>query len=186
MSLCAHIYSIEYMSTDPHNIRFFAYLSLFTFFMVILVISDNAIQLFVGWEGVGICSYLLINFWYTRIQANKASILAVITNKVGDIALLVGIAVSYGSYHTVDFAVLNACATACDCTDTDVLVDMPCYCLCIGTSDCSLYGILDNDYVLPTYDPFTYVIHGETALNSACLLLMIAAIGKSAQAGLHI
>jgi NADH:ubiquinone oxidoreductase subunit 5 (subunit L)/multisubunit Na+/H+ antiporter MnhA subunit len=62
VSLCAHIYSIEYMRTDPHNVRFFSYLSLFTFFMLLLVVSDNTIQFFLGWEGVGICSYLLINF----------------------------------------------------------------------------------------------------------------------------
>lgn len=62
ISFCAQLYSIEYMRNDPHNIRFFAYLALFTFFMVFLVLSDNMFQLFMGWEGVGICSYLLINF----------------------------------------------------------------------------------------------------------------------------
>lgn len=62
VSLCAHVYSIEYMSADAHIIRFVSYLSLFTFFMIVLVLSDNVLQLFVGWEGVGICSYILINF----------------------------------------------------------------------------------------------------------------------------
>jgi NADH:ubiquinone oxidoreductase subunit 5 (subunit L)/multisubunit Na+/H+ antiporter MnhA subunit len=62
ISLCAHIYSVEYMATDQHRERFVSYLSLFTFFMILLVLSDNALQLFVGWEGVGICSYLLISF----------------------------------------------------------------------------------------------------------------------------
>ena len=75
-----HLYSTEYMKTDPHLPRFMSYLSLFTFFMLILVTADNFIQMFVGWEGVGLCSYLLINFWFTRIQANKAAIKAMIIN----------------------------------------------------------------------------------------------------------
>lgn len=107
VSLCANIYSIEYMNADPHNVRFFAYLSLFTFFMLVLICSDNLLQLFVGWEGVGLSSYLLINFWYTRIQANKSSILAVITNKIGDIALLVSAAMLCNACGSVDFAVMN-------------------------------------------------------------------------------
>nr|YP_010890073.1 NADH dehydrogenase subunit 5 [Praya dubia]WJJ70097.1 NADH dehydrogenase subunit 5 [Praya dubia] len=91
ISLLVHIFSIFYMKEDPHLPRFMSYLSLFTFFMVILVISNNLIQLFIGWEGVGLCSYLLINFWYTRIQANKAAIKAVLINKIGDIGLLLSI-----------------------------------------------------------------------------------------------
>lgn len=74
ISTVVHIYSLSYMEHDPHFNRFIAYLSLFTFFMLILVTANNYIQMFVGWEGVGLCSYLLINFWYTRIQANKAAI----------------------------------------------------------------------------------------------------------------
>ena len=66
ISLLVHTYSIDYMATDPHQPRFMAYLSLFTFFMLVLVSGDNLVQLFVGWEGVGLCSYLLINFWYSR------------------------------------------------------------------------------------------------------------------------
>lgn len=80
ISLLVHLYSMEYMSHDPHLPRFMAYLSLFTFFMLILVTADNLIQMFVGWEGIGLCSYLLINFWFTRIQANKAAIKAMLLN----------------------------------------------------------------------------------------------------------
>jgi NADH-ubiquinone oxidoreductase chain 5 len=83
-----HLYSTEYMSHDPHLPRFMSYLSLFTFFMLILVTADNFIQMFVGWEGVGLCSYLLINFWFIRIQANKAAIKAMILNRIGDFSLL--------------------------------------------------------------------------------------------------
>ena len=71
VSTLVHLYSIEYMAHDPHLPRFMSYLSLFTFFMLFLVSADNYIQMFVGWEGVGLASYLLINFWYNRIQANK-------------------------------------------------------------------------------------------------------------------
>ena len=70
ISMLVHLYSLEYMENDPHLTRFMSYLSLFTFFMLILVTANNFLQMFVGWEGVGLSSYLLINFWFTRIQAN--------------------------------------------------------------------------------------------------------------------
>nr|YP_009905965.1 NADH dehydrogenase subunit 5 [Spirocodon saltatrix]QLH56858.1 NADH dehydrogenase subunit 5 [Spirocodon saltatrix] len=88
ISFFVHLFSTSYMDGDAHLPRFMGYLSLFTFFMVILVTSHNLIQLFIGWEGVGLCSYLLINFWYTRLQANKSAIKAMIVNKVGDIGVL--------------------------------------------------------------------------------------------------
>jgi len=75
---------------EKHNQRFFSYLSLFTWFMIILVTSENLLLMFVGWEGVGICSYLLVNFWYTRIAANQSSISALLTNRVGDCFLTIG------------------------------------------------------------------------------------------------
>ena len=74
VSSLVHIYSIGYMSHDPHNQRFFSYLSLFTFMMIILVTANNFLLMFVGWEGVGVCSYLLVSFWFTRIAANQSSI----------------------------------------------------------------------------------------------------------------
>ena len=87
ISFLVHLYSVEYMKYDPHLPRFIGYLSLFTFFMLILVTADNFIQMFVGWEGVGLCSYLLINFWYTRIQTNKATIKAmIIINRILEIS----------------------------------------------------------------------------------------------------
>jgi NADH:ubiquinone oxidoreductase subunit 5 (subunit L)/multisubunit Na+/H+ antiporter MnhA subunit len=89
ISSLVHLYSTEYMEFDPHLPRFMSYLSLFTFFMLILVTANNFLQMFVGWEGVGLSSYLLINFWFTRIQANKAAIKAMLINRVGDFALLV-------------------------------------------------------------------------------------------------
>jgi len=110
ISSLVHLYSINYMSEDPHLSRFMSYLSLFTFFMIILVTGDNFVQLFVGWEGVGLCSYLLINFWHTRIQANKAAIKAMLVNRVGDVGLALGIFVFFYFFQSVDFSTLFALA----------------------------------------------------------------------------
>jgi NADH-ubiquinone oxidoreductase chain 5 len=104
ISLLVHLYSLEYMSHDPHLPRFLSYLSLFTFFMLVLVTADNYIQMFVGWEGVGLASYLLINFWYTRIQANKAAIKAMVMNRVGDFFLLIGVLLIFKNFKAVDYA----------------------------------------------------------------------------------
>ena len=90
VSSLVNIYSIGYMSEDPHPQRFFSYLSLFTFMMVILVTANNFLLMFVGWEGVGVCSYLLVCFWFTRIAANQSSLSAFLTNRVGDCFLTVG------------------------------------------------------------------------------------------------
>jgi len=104
VSSLVHLYSIEYMSHDPHLSRFMSYLSLFTFFMLILITADNYIQMFLGWEGVGLCSYLLINFWFTRVQANKAAIKAMIINRIGDFSLILGILVMFVTFKSVDYA----------------------------------------------------------------------------------
>jgi len=106
VSTIVHLYSIGYMEMDPHIPRFFSYLSLFTFFMLILVTADNLIQMFVGWEGVGLCSYLLINFWHTRLQANKAAIKAVIVNRVGDFGLVLGMLGTFYTFKTFNYAIL--------------------------------------------------------------------------------
>ena len=84
ISTIIHFYSIGYMHGDPHKSRFMAYLSLFTFAMISLVVADNFLQLFFGWEGVGLCSYLLIGFWYKKPSANAAAIKAFIVNRIGD------------------------------------------------------------------------------------------------------
>ena len=91
VSAVVHIYSIGYMSHDPHQPRFMSYLSLFTFAMLVLVTSDNFLQLFFGWEGVGLCSYLLIGFWFKKPTANAAAIKAFLVNRVGDFGFALGI-----------------------------------------------------------------------------------------------
>ena len=104
VSTLVHIYSFGYMSGDPHLSRFMSYLSFFTFFMLMLVTSDNFIQLFLGWEGVGLCSYLLIGFWSTRIQANKSAIKALILNKIGDFGVLIAIVLIFIVFQSVNFS----------------------------------------------------------------------------------
>ena len=110
VSSLVHLYGISYMSHDPHVPRFMSYLSIFTFFMIMLVTSDNFLQLFFGWEGVGLASYLLINFWFTRLQASKASIKAMLMNRIGDIGLALGIMALFSQCQTVKFAPAFACA----------------------------------------------------------------------------
>lgn len=103
ISFLVHIYSFFYMRTDPHIVRFISLLSLFTFCMLLLITSFNFIQMFFGWEGVGICSYLLINFWFTRIQANKSSIKAMLVNKIGDSSFLIFMSIYYFVFKTFEF-----------------------------------------------------------------------------------
>lgn len=103
ISTAVHLYSYKYMIDDPHLSRFMSFLSLFTFFMIILITGDNFIQMFVGWEGVGFCSYLLINFWFTRLQANKAAIKAMLVNRISDLVLILGILTIFYNVRTLDY-----------------------------------------------------------------------------------
>ena len=103
VSSLVHLYSIGYMSNDPNKPRFMAYLSLFTFAMLMLVVSDNFLQLFFGWEGVGLCSYLLIGFWYKKNSANNAAIKAFLVNRVGDFGLAIGIFLIFNYFGTVNY-----------------------------------------------------------------------------------
>jgi NADH-ubiquinone oxidoreductase chain 5 len=108
VSFIVHLYSMDYMGNDPHISRFMSYLSLFTFFMIILITGDNFIMLFLGWEGVGLCSYLLISFWFTRIQANKSAIKALIVNRISDFALTFGIITIFHVFRSLNFNVVFA------------------------------------------------------------------------------
>ena len=110
ISSLVHIYSIGYMSNDPHNQRFFSYLSLFTFMMIILVTANNYLLMFVGWEGVGVCSYLLVSFWFTRIAANQSSISAFLTNRVGDCFLTIGMFAILWSLGNLDYSTVFSLA----------------------------------------------------------------------------
>ncbi|PZO70524.1 MAG: NADH-quinone oxidoreductase subunit L, partial [Sphingomonas taxi] len=103
VSALVHLYSIGYMHEDPHRPRFFGYLSLFTFMMLMLVTADNLVQLFFGWEGVGLASYLLIGFWYEKPSANAAAMKAFIVNRVGDLGFGLGVMLTFWTFGTIYF-----------------------------------------------------------------------------------
>lgn len=121
VSSLVHVYSIKYMEDDPHLPRFVAYLEIFTFFMLVLVTSDNLIQMFLGWEGVGLASYLLINFWHTRLSANQSAIKALVVNRVGDFGLSLGILVLFHTFRSVEYNVIFSCAPLLSCSYTNFL-----------------------------------------------------------------
>lgn len=110
VSTLVHVYSIGYMHHDPHRPRFFAYLSLFTFAMLMLITSDNLVQMFFGWEGVGLASYLLIGFWYKKPSANAAAMKAFIVNRVGDFGFSLGIFLVFVLFGSVNFETIFAAA----------------------------------------------------------------------------
>lgn len=149
ISLLVHIYSIEYMKEDAHLPRFLSYVSLFTFFMIVLVTGNNFLILFLGWEGVGLCSYLLINFWYTRINANKSAMKALIVNRIGDVGLTLGVVLIFYIVKSLDFAIIFPIAPL---------------------------------YFLKTIHFFGLEIYIGSLIG---ILLLIGAMGKSAQIGLH-
>jgi len=167
------------MAYDPHLPRFMSYLSLFTFFMLILVTADNFIQMFVGWEGVGLCSYLLINFWFTRIQANKAAIKAMILNRIGDFGLVIGILIIFVEYKAVDYATVFAVTpifTNKICTflslDFD-LISIICFFLFIGavgkSAQLGLHTWLPDAMEGPT--PVSALIHAATMVTAGVFLI---------------
>ena len=125
VSLAVHLYTIGYMHGDPGYQRFFAYISLFTFSMLMLVMSNNFLQLFFGWEAVGLVSYLLIGFWYTRESAIFASLKAFLVNRVGDLGFLLGIALLFVHLGTLDYAQVFQGAPALAGSHIEVLPGRP-------------------------------------------------------------
>ena len=170
VSSLVHIYSIGYMSHDPHNQRFFSYLSLFTFMMIILVTSDNFLLMFVGWEGVGVCSYLLVSFWFTRIAANQSSISAFLTNRVGDCFLTIGMFAILWSFGNVDYSTVFSMTPLIN-SDIITLIGI---CLLIGamakSSQIGLHVWLPMAMEGPT--PVSALIHAATMVTAGVYLLM--------------
>ena len=161
VSALVHIYSIGYMHHDPHRPRFFAYLSLFTFAMLMLVTSDNLVQMFFGWEGVGLASYLLIGFWYKKPSANAAAIKAFVVNRVGDFGFLLGIFGLFVLFGSVEFSTIFAGAA----------------------SYLPAEGAAEHGETVLTF--LGYALDKQSALTVVCLLLFMGAMGKSAQVPLH-
>ena len=149
ISASVQFYSIGYMKDDESIARFFCYLNLFSFFMLILVSSGNLLQLYIGWEGVGLCSYLLIGFWFYKDSASNASLKAFIVNRVGDMFLILGIILIYLNFNSLSF--INIFSNF-------------------------------NNFEPIKYDFFFFDIN---TIDIICLLLLLGAMAKSAQFGLH-
>src|SRR5437016_8240838 len=139
VSLMVHIYTIGYMADDPGYTRFFSYISLFTFSMLMLVMSNNFLQLFFGWEAVGLVSYLLIGFWYERPTAIYANLKAFLANRVGDFGFVLGIGLILAFFGTLDYAPVFAQAASLAGTTINLwgadpwsLLSVICICLFIG------------------------------------------------------
>ena len=161
VSTLVHVYSIGYMHHDPHRPRFFAYLSLFTFAMLMLVTSDNLLQMFFGWEGVGLASYLLIGFWYKKPSACAAAMKAFIVNRVGDFGFALGIFSVFVLFGSINFETIFATAAT--------------YLPAEGAADAAE----------PVINLFGMTLDKSQALTATCLLLFMGAMGKSAQFLLH-
>tara|TARA_B100001057_G_scaffold165_1_gene155 strand:+ start:1548 stop:3461 length:1914 start_codon:yes stop_codon:yes gene_type:complete len=180
VSSLVHIYSIGYMSHDPHKPRFMAYLSLFTFAMLMLVTADNFIQLFFGWEGVGLCSYFLIGFWFKKDSANSAAIKAFVVNRVGDFGFALGIFLIFYLFGTVNYSeVFKLIPTI---TEKNLIflgievnaIDLICLLLFIGAMGKSaqilLHTWLPDAMEGPT--PVSALIHAATMVTAGVFLVV--------------
>ena len=180
VSALVHIYSIGYMSHDPHKPRFMAFLSLFTFAMLTLVTSDNFLQLFFGWEGVGLCSYFLIGFWFKRETANAAAIKAFVVNRVGDFGFALGIFLIFYLFGTVNYS--EVFASIPQIIDKELLflgiqikaIDLICILLFIGAMGKSaqifLHTWLPDAMEGPT--PVSALIHAATMVTAGVFLVV--------------
>jgi NADH-quinone oxidoreductase subunit L len=166
VSLLVHVYTIGYMEEDPGYQRFFSYISLFTFSMLMLVMSNNFLQLFFGWEAVGLVSYLLIGFWFKRPTAIFANLKAFLVNRVGDFGFLLGIAAILYAYGTLDYAEVFAKLT----------VNANAAMTYIPEWHPSVFG-----HVFNVFDGSS-----TTVITFICICLFIGAMGKSAQVPLHV
>ncbi|NDV69877.1 NADH-quinone oxidoreductase subunit L [Dysgonomonas sp. 25] len=168
-----HLYSIGYMKGDENIGKFFAYLNLFIFFMTVLVISSNLLVLFIGWEGVGLCSYLLIGFWYKNQSYNDAAKKAFIMNRVGDLAFLVGIFTLIYLFGTVDYEGLKLAVSSTANLEATGLLTVATLCLFIGATGKSaqipLYTWLPDAMAGPT--PVSALIHAATMVTAGIFMI---------------
>lgn len=167
-----NIFSIYYMGNDPFVIRFFVYLSLFTFCMLLLVTAADLVQFFIGWELVGLCSYLLINFWYTRKQANKAALKAILVNRVGDFALMYAIALIYVHLGTLSIYEISLLFIS-DCLPTEVSFKVAFLFFIAVMSKSAQFGLhvwLPDAMEGPT--PVSALIHAATMVTAGIFLML--------------
>jgi len=167
-----HLYSISYMHDDENMHKFFSYLNLFVFFMITLVIGSNLLVLFIGWEGVGLCSYLLIGFWYKNQDYNDAAKKAFIMNRIGDLGLLIGMFILGSMFSTLDYATLQTAIAGA--TDLNVpLLSLAALCLFIGacgkSAQIPLYTWLPDAMAGPT--PVSALIHAATMVTAGIFMV---------------
>lgn len=172
VSAIVHIYSTGYMARDPHIPRFMSYLSLFTFLMIVLVTSNNYVQLFIGWEGVGLCSYLLINFWLTRIKANKAAMKAMFVNRLGDIGLVLAMLMILKEFGALEFTTINSLLVSS--TINKEYITIICLFLFLGavgkSAQLGLHTWLPDAMEGPT--PVSALIHAATMVTAGVFLII--------------
>ena len=180
VSLMVHVYTIGYMADDPGYTRFFSYISLFTFSMLMLVMSNNFVQLFFGWEAVGVVSYLLIGFWYTRPTAIYANLKAFLVNRVGDFGFVLGIGMVLAYFGTLDYAPVFARAPELAATTVDLwgtshwsLLSVIAICLFIGamgkSAQVPLHVWLPDSMEGPT--PISALIHAATMVTAGIFMV---------------
>ncbi|TMG94019.1 MAG: NADH-quinone oxidoreductase subunit L, partial [Betaproteobacteria bacterium] len=180
VSLMVHVYTIGYMADDPGYTRFFAYISLFTFSMLMLVMSNNFLQLFFGWEAVGLVSYLLIGFWYTRESAIYANLKAFLANRVGDFGFVLGIGLILAYFGTLEYAPVFAQAAKFESITLNVggattwsLMSVICVCLFIGamgkSAQVPLHVWLPDSMEGPT--PISALIHAATMVTAGIFMV---------------
>ncbi|OGA33088.1 MAG: NADH-quinone oxidoreductase subunit L [Betaproteobacteria bacterium RIFCSPLOWO2_12_FULL_64_23] len=180
VSLMVHVYTIGYMADDPGYQRFFAYIALFTFSMLMLVMANNFVQLFFGWEAVGLVSYLLIGFWYTRPTAIYANLKAFLANRVGDFGFLLGIGLILAHFGTLDYAGVFAQAPGMVKTSIEIIPGAPwllisviCICLFIGamgkSAQVPLHVWLPDSMEGPT--PISALIHAATMVTAGIFMV---------------
>jgi len=180
VSLMVHVYTIGYMADDPGYQRFFAYIALFTFSMLMLVMANNFVQLFFGWEAVGLVSYLLIGFWYTRPTAIYANLKAFLVNRVGDFGFLLGIGLILAHFGTLDYAAVFAQSSGMVKTTIEIvpgvswlLISVICICLFIGAMGKSaqfpLHVWLPDSMEGPT--PISALIHAATMVTAGIFMV---------------
>lgn len=169
-----HLFSIGYMSHDERPAKYFAYLNLFLFNMLVLVLGDNLLMTFVGWEGVGLCSYLLIGFWFTDSQKASAGMKAFITNRIGDAGFLIGLFILFFTFGTLDYSELSALAPTVAESSWLMPVTLACLFLFIGATGKSaqipLYVWLPDAMAGPT--PVSALIHAATMVTAGVYLIV--------------
>jgi NADH-ubiquinone oxidoreductase chain 5 len=170
ISSLIHIFSTDYMAEDPHNQRFFSYLSLFTFFMLVLVSGANFFVMFIGWEGIGVVSYLLINFWFTRIQANKAAILAFTMNRVGDMGLSIGFFAIFALFGSLDFTTVFSLVPLMNETGITIIGLLLLMGAMAKSAQIPLHSWLPGSMEGPT--PVSALIHAATLVTAGLYLLV--------------